>query len=82
MSEQNVERQIAVLIDFENVGLSAIQGLFDQLSDEGRIIIKRAYADWGGLNSNRDQLQQLGIDPVHLLRTTTGGKNSSDINWS
>jgi uncharacterized protein (TIGR00288 family) len=81
MNEQKAatERQIAVLIDFENVGLNSIQGLFDQISDTGRIIIKRAYADWGGANSNRDQLQKLGIDPVHLLRSTSGGKNSSDI---
>lgn len=81
MSEQKfgTERQIAVLIDYENVGLNSIQGLFDQISDVGRIIIKRAYADWSGSNSNRDQLLKLGIDPVHLLRSTSGGKNSSDI---
>ena len=81
MSEgkSSLERQIAVLIDFENVGLNSIQGLFDQIADVGRITIKRAYADWGGSNSNRDQLQKLGIDPVHLLRSTSGGKNASDI---
>ena len=33
----NFERQVAVLIDFENVGLSSIQWLFDQISDIGRI---------------------------------------------
>ena len=40
------ERQLAVLIDFENTGLKSIQWLFDQISDIGRIIVKRAYADW------------------------------------
>ena len=81
MDEQKfgTERQIAVLIDYENVGLNSIQDLFDQISDVGRIIVKRAYADWSGSNSNRDQLLKLGIDPVHLARSTSGGKNSSDI---
>ena len=81
MNEQKTgaEHQIAVLIDYENVGLNSIQGLFDQISDVGRVIIKRAYADWSSSNNNRDQLLKLGIDPVHLLRSTSGGKNSSDI---
>ena len=81
MSEQKqtFDHQIAVLIDFENVGLNSMQGLFDEISDVGRIIIKRAYADWGNSNSNRDQLLKLGIDPIHLLRSTSGGKNASDI---
>ena len=38
------ESQIAVLIDIENVGLSHIRWLFDQISDVGRMIVKRAYA--------------------------------------
>lgn len=81
MNEQkfSTEHQIAVLIDYENVGLNFIQGLFDQISDVGRIIVKRAYADWSGSNTGREQLQKLGIEPILLLRSTAGGKNSSDI---
>ena len=73
------ERQIAVLIDFENVGLKSMQWLFDQVSDIGRIIVKRAYADWSVQSDKRDQLLELGIEPVHLFRSGAGGKNSSDI---
>ena len=47
------ERQIAVLIDFENVGLDSIQWLFDQISDVGRIIVKRAYTDWSKATAKR-----------------------------
>ncbi|MFC2013137.1 hypothetical protein ACFLUE_02500 [Chloroflexota bacterium] len=39
---QLTDRQIAVLIDLENVGLVSIQWLFDQISDIGRIIVKKA----------------------------------------
>lgn len=73
------ERQIAVLIDFENVGLNAIQSLFDQISDIGRITIKRAYADWSNARNTREQVLQLGIEPIHLFHMAASGKNSSDI---
>ena len=73
------DQQIAVLIDYENVGLSSIQWLFDQISDIGRVIVKRAYADWSVASSQRDQLLELGIEPIHLFHSTPSGKNSSDI---
>lgn len=75
----NTERQVAVLIDLENVGLSSIQWLFDQISDIGRITIKRAYADWSAARNAREQVLQLGIEPIHLFHMTGSGKNSSDI---
>ena len=75
------DQQIAVLIDYENVGLNSIQWLFDQISDIGRVIVKRAYADWSTTNSkrDRDKLLELGIEPIHLFHSTGSGKNSSDI---
>ncbi len=81
MSTEKVstESQIAVLIDFENVGINTIQGLFDALSDIGRIIIKRAYADWSSSKIPREQLFELGIEPILIYRSTKSGKNSSDI---
>ena len=75
----STESQIAVLIDFENVGLNTIQGLFDALSDIGRIIIKRAYADWSHVKTPREQLFEYGIEPIHIYKSVRGGKNASDI---
>ena len=73
------DSQIAVLIDFENVGLSSVRKLFDQISDIGRVIVRRAYADWSVARSQRDQLLELGIEPIHLFHSTRSGKNSSDL---
>ena len=73
------EPTVAVLIDYENVGLDTIQYLFDQLSDVGRGIIKRAYADWSVHRSKRDQLLEYGIEAEHYFHNTKSGKNSSDI---
>ena len=73
------EAQIGVLIDYENVGLSPILSLFDQLSDLGRIIIKRAYADWSKAGDKADQMLELGIEAKHYFRIAGSGKNASDI---
>lgn len=73
------EANVAVLIDFENVGLDAIQYLLDQLSDVGRIIIKRAYGDWSIQRNKQEQLIEQGIEAIHQYRSNRSGKNSSDI---
>jgi len=73
------EPTVAVLIDYENVGLDTMQYLFDQLSDVGRVIVKRAYADWSVHRSRRDQLLEFGIEAEHYFHNTKSGKNSSDI---
>jgi len=78
-SRQGSETLVAALIDFENVGLDSIQWLFDQISDVGRIIVKRAYADWSSAGNKRDQLLELGIEPIQQFHSGPKGKNSSDI---
>ncbi len=75
----SADRQIAVLVDVENVGLDSVQWLFDQLSDVGRIIVKRAYGDWSAASGKRDQLLELGIEPIQVFHATPSGKNTSDI---
>jgi uncharacterized protein (TIGR00288 family) len=74
--KQNRDQQIAVLIDHENVGLAPMQSLFAQLADYGQIVLKRAYADWSNANNSKDQILELGIEPVHFFRSR---KNTSDI---
>ncbi len=75
----SADRQIAVLVDVENVGLDSMQWLFDQLADIGRIIVKRAYGDWSSAGKKRDQLLELGIEPIQVFHATPSGKNTSDI---
>ena len=72
------ESQIGVLIDYENVGLGSIHALFDQLSDLGRMIVKRAYADWSKAPlRDRQQMLELGIEPKQYFGGS--GKNAADI---
>lgn len=73
------EANVAVLIDYENVGLDAIEYLLDQLSDVGRVIIKRAYGDWSVQRGQQNRLLELGIEAIHQYHSNKSGKNSSDI---
>ena len=79
MSQSSGDRQVAVLIDDENVGLGSVEWLFDQVSNLGRILIRRAYSDWSKGSKQRDQLLEFGIEPVHVFQTSSSGKNASDI---
>ena len=73
------DRQIGVLIDYENVGLGSMQSLFDQLSEVGRIIIKRAYGDLSRTSVKAEQALELGIEFKHYFRAPGSEKNASDI---
>ena len=79
IEQKQYDEQIAVLIDYENVGLNTIQKLFDELANFGKITLKRAYADWSKANNSRDQILELGIEPVHIFRSPSKRKNTCDI---
>ena len=73
------DSNIAILIDYENVGVESLQNLTEQLSGLGRIIVKRAYADWSSQRKGQEKLIELGIEAVHNYRGLRSGKNSCDI---
>jgi len=73
------DSNIALLIDYENVGIGSMQSLVEQLSGLGRIIVKRAYADWSSQRKGQEHLIELGVEAVHNYRGTRAGKNSCDI---
>ena len=73
------DSNIALLIDYENVGIDSLQYLVEQISGMGRIIVKRAYADWSSERRGQERLIELGVEAVHNYRTPRSGKNSCDI---
>ncbi len=82
---------VAVFIDFENIKLSVDQYFKDERVDlkrildevqrvtEGRILLKRAYADWGAFKDYRSDLLDNATEPVQTFALTYKGKNGSDI---
>lgn len=78
MPSPNTDK-LAVLIDAENAQASVIVDLLREVARYGTATIKRAYGDWTTthLNSWRETLLSLAIQPIQQFQYTTG-KNASD----
>src|SRR5260370_21045975 len=81
------ERSLAVFIDFENLALG-FQGrrdrfdigrVLERLVEKGKIVAKKAYADWSRFAPYTGPLHEAAIELVEILRRAQTGKNSADI---
>ena len=73
------DKNIAVLIDADNVSDKYIKYIFDEISNHGIPTIKRIYGDWTKpqLSSWKSVLLNYSITPIQQYSYTTG-KNSTD----
>lgn len=79
--------QIAVFFDFENVATSAeanfstfdVSAVMELLRTRGRLLIKRAYADWGRFQRYRRPMLENGIDLFQLYTVGMQQKNRADV---
>ena len=73
---------MAVFIDFENFGQQESfdsKLLLDTLKEKGRLIVKRAYADWGQFAKYKRQLLENSVELIELPTYGGRGKNAADI---
>ncbi len=83
----NHESSIAVFIDFENFALGfersrkkfEVQKVLERLLEKGKIIVKRAYADWTRYRDYKQVLHEAAIELIEVPKRSTAGKNSADI---
>ena len=83
----DTERTLALFIDFENLalGFQGARGRFDigrvlkRMVEKGKIVAKKAYADWGRYSSYTEQLHEAAIELIQIPRRAQTGKNSADI---
>jgi uncharacterized protein (TIGR00288 family) len=82
------ERSLAVFIDFENLALGFkgkkdkrfdIQKILERLVEKGKIIVKKAYADWTEYSDYKRALHEAAIELIDIPRRSVSGKNSADI---
>ena len=81
------ERSLAVFIDFENMGLGfnnrrdrfEIGKVLERLVEKGKIVAKKAYADWSRFGMYTGSLHESAIELVEIPRRGMSGKNSADI---
>ena len=81
------ERILAVFIDFENLALGfggrrdrfRIEKVLERIVEKGKIVAKKAYADWSRFGGYAGELHQSAVELVEIPKRTQTGKNSADI---
>jgi uncharacterized protein (TIGR00288 family) len=82
------EHTLAVFIDFENLALGFkgkkdkrfdIQKVLERLVEKGKIVVKKAYADWTGYADYKRALHEAAIELIDIPKRSMTGKNSADI---
>jgi uncharacterized protein (TIGR00288 family) len=82
------EERIALFVDFENLALGArdrrekidMVVIMDALSERGRVVVRRAYADWNLFSEHRESLLGQRIEMIEVpQRSGTVRKNAADI---
>lgn len=85
--EKENEHTLAAFIDFENLALGIkdkkskfqISKVLERLIEKGKIIVKKAYADWGRYSEYKRQLHEANIELIEIPKRALSGKNSADI---
>jgi uncharacterized protein (TIGR00288 family) len=83
----NGDRSLAVFVDFENLALGFqgrrerfdIERVLERLVEKGKIVAKKAYADWSRFKEYTGPLHEAAIELVEIPKRTQTGKNSADI---
>ncbi len=82
------ERKIALFCDLENIALGVrdsdvkkfdIDLVLERLLEKGKIIVKKAYADWQRYSEFKKPLHSSGIELIDIPQKYYSGKNSADI---
>lgn len=79
---------IAIFCDFENLALGAeeakyarfdIQKILERLLLKGRIVVKKAYCNWGRYSEFKSAMHEAAFELIDIPPTGAAGKNSADI---
>jgi len=81
------ETNLALFIDFDNVALGArdaklrfdIKPILERLLGKGKVIVKKAYADWHYYREHMSPLHEAAIELIEIPMPRISGKNSADI---
>ena len=77
-----------MFVDFENLAIGLrdrprvrfqIDLVLKRLVEKGKVIVKKAYADWYSYDAYKKDLHEAGIELIEIPRRGQAGKNSADI---
>jgi len=86
----NDDERIALFLDYENLAIGARDGLgvspfdfgpiSDALAERGRVVVRRAYADWSNFDEDRRLLARAQVELIEIpQRMGASRKNAADI---
>ncbi len=82
------EKKLALFIDFENIAIGSREAkhksfeialVLERLVEKGKIMFKRAYADWGRYTEYKRPFHEAAIELVDIPQHRISGKNSADV---
>ncbi|MDI1465394.1 NYN domain-containing protein [Catellatospora sp. KI3] len=84
------EDRIALFLDYENLAIGArdhlggttfdLRPITDALAERGRVVVRRAYADWSYFDEDRRLLTRSHVELIDIpQRMGTSRKNAADI---
>src|SRR5436190_9967356 len=84
------EERIAMFLDYENLAISArdhlggmsfeLRPVSDALAERGRVVVRRAYADWSYFDEDRRMLTRSHVELIDIpQRMGASRKNAADI---
>ncbi len=84
----SVDQRLSLFIDFENIALGVrdaqykkfdINLVLQRLIEKGRIVYKKAYADWTRYSEYKREFHEAAIELIDIPQRGYTGKNSADI---
>ncbi|MBO4205208.1 PIN domain-containing protein [Micromonospora echinofusca] len=86
----DAEDRIALFLDYENLALGArehlggmvfdLRPVADALAERGRVVVRRAYADWSFFDEDRRMLTRSHVELIEIpQRMGAARKNAADI---
>ena len=82
------EQRLALFMDFENIAIGVrdahyrkfdVNLVLERLLDKGKLLVKRAYADWSRYSDYKRSFHEAAIELIEVPQKSVGGKNSADI---
>lgn len=79
---------IAIFCDFENIAIGVrdsnldefnISLILERLLDKGKIVVKKAYADWERYKFAKRPMHEAAFELIEIPHVSYSGKNSADI---
>jgi uncharacterized LabA/DUF88 family protein len=79
---------MAIFCDYENVAIGVREARFDdfdiqlcleRLLDKGKVVLKKAYADWERYRQAKRAMHEAAFEMIEIPHVSYSGKNSADI---